>query len=244
MSTTARPTTWLVTGANRGIGLEIVRQLLESPANLVVAASRKPEASSALSDLKKTAKGTLHIVQLDIGDFDSIRTLPKTLEPILGEVGLDYLINNAAIFIRETAFTVAPEDLLNVLRVNTVGPAFVSQVLLPFLEKGSTKKILNISSSGGSIEIAGHLQGSPFELTTAYAVSKAGLNMLTYKQKLEKPDFTVIALCPGWVKTDMGGDGAVLEPQESIAGILKLITSATPADSGKYLRYNGETIPW
>lgn len=83
--------------ANRGIGLEIVRQLLESPTNLVVAASRKPEASSALFDLKKTAKGTLHIVQLDIGDFDSIRALPKTLEPILGEVGLDYLINNAAI---------------------------------------------------------------------------------------------------------------------------------------------------
>lgn len=62
--------------------------------------------------------------------------------------------------------------------MNAVGPAFVSQVLLPFLEKGSTKKILNISSSGGSIEIAGHLQGSSFELTTAYAVSKAGLNML------------------------------------------------------------------
>lgn len=82
--------------ANRGIGLEIVRQLLEDPNHLVVATSRKPESSPALSDLKKTAKGTLHIVQLDIGEFDNIRALPKKLEPILGEGGLDYLINNAA----------------------------------------------------------------------------------------------------------------------------------------------------
>ncbi|KAH9853209.1 NAD-P-binding protein [Lenzites betulinus] len=230
--------------ANRGIGLEIVRQLLESPNNLVVATSRKPESSPALSDLKKTAKGTLHIVQLDIGDFDNIRALPKKLEPILGEGGLDYLINNAAMLIRDTAFTVAPEDLLNILRVNTVGPTLASQVCLPFLEKGTTKKILNISSVGGSIGFAALRQPHEFQLLTAYTASKAALNMLTLRQTLEKPDFTVIALCPGWVKTEMGGSNAELEPKESVAGILKIITSVTTADSGKYLRYNGETIPW
>ncbi|KAI0824149.1 NAD-P-binding protein [Trametes gibbosa] len=248
MSATDRPTTstWLVTGSNRGIGLELVRQLLESPSNLVVAAIRKPEASPALSDLKKTAKGTLNLIQLDISDFDSVRALPKKLEPILGEHGLDYLINNAAIFKWDTAFTVNPEELLDVLRVNVVGTALVSQVVLPFLEKGTTKKILNISSTGGSITSADNVEGglSVFKLITAYAVSKAALNMLTYKQKLEKPDFTVIALCPGWVKTDMGGSGALLEPKESIAGILKVITSATTSDSGKYLRHSGEEIPW
>ncbi|KAH9846059.1 NAD-P-binding protein [Lenzites betulinus] len=243
---TARPTTWLVTGANRGIGLEIVRQLLESPVNLVIATTRKPEASTALSDLAKTAKGTLHVLQLDIGDFDSTRALPKKLEPILGEPGsLDYLINNAATLVMDTAFTVAPEDFLNILRVNTVGPSLVSQVCLQFLEKGATKKILNVSSAGGSIATVAISESShPFYLVTAYAASKSALNMLTYKQKLEKPDFTIITLCPGWVKTEMGGSSAELEPKDSVAGILKVITSATTADSGKYLRFNGDQIPW
>lgn len=113
MSST-RPTTWLVTGyvipssplphiahappsASRGIGFEIVRQLLESPSNLVVAACRTPDKATALSALQESAKGTLHIVQLDTSDFDSVRALPAQLEPILGSIGLDYLINNAGI---------------------------------------------------------------------------------------------------------------------------------------------------
>lgn len=80
--------------------------------------------------------------------------------------------------VMDTAFTVAPEDFLNILRVNTVGPSLVSQVCLPFLEKGATKKILNVSSTGGSIATAAHRQGSEFELLTAYPVSKSALNML------------------------------------------------------------------
>lgn len=83
--------------ANRGIGLELVRQLLASPSNLVVAACRMPEKASALTDLKKSANGTLHVVQLDVSDFDNIRALPAQLEPILGSTGLDYLISNAGI---------------------------------------------------------------------------------------------------------------------------------------------------
>ncbi|KAL1946099.1 hypothetical protein VTO73DRAFT_15226 [Trametes versicolor] len=232
---TARPTSWLVTGASRGIGFEIVRQLLSSPTNVVVAAARTPEKATALKDLQKTAKGTLHVIKLDVSDFESIRASAKDLLAILGDNGLDYLINNAAV------------------------------VALPCLEKGMEKQILHISSTGGSIGTAGHV-GSRFG---SYSMTKAALNMLVrpyhllssvcvavfliayitssrqaYKQKLERPDFTVITLCPGWVKTDMGGEGAQLEPHESVAGILKKITSATTADSGKYLRYNGETIPW
>ncbi|KAH9846060.1 NAD-P-binding protein [Lenzites betulinus] len=244
MSTTASQTTWLVTGSNRGIGFEIVRQLLESPANLVVATSRKPEDSPALADLAKTAKGTLHVVQLDVGDFDSARALPAKLEPILGEGGLDYLINNAGILVRDTAFTTPPEDLLNILRVNTVGPSLVSQVCLPFLEKGATKKILHISSIGGSLSVPRD-GANPMHLITAYAISKAGLNMLAVKQKLEKPDFTIIALCPGFVNTRMaGGPNGGMAPKDSVEGILKVITGATTADSGKYLRFNGDQIPW
>ncbi|KAI0667316.1 NAD-P-binding protein [Trametes maxima] len=239
-SSSVHPIAWLVTGSSRGIGLEIVRQLLASPSNLVVAACRSPENATALRDMRNAAKGTLHVIQLDVSDFDSIRASSKSLQPILGDTGLDYLISNAAIAPRDQSFTMVPEDLLHAVRTNVAGPALLSQIAQPFLEKGRKKTILHLSSTVGSISSA----GDNFRTNASYAISKAALNMLAVKQKFERPDLIVIALCPGWVKTDMGGTGASLEPEESVAGILKVITSVTPADSGKYLRYNGEEIPW
>ncbi|KAI0632799.1 NAD-P-binding protein [Trametes polyzona] len=240
MSSATSPTTWLVTGASRGIGFETVRQLLESPNNLVIAACRTPEKASALHALKDSAKGTLYLVPLDVSDWDSIRAVPKAIEPILGDRGLDYLINNAGIGSMDTAFKFDPEEMLRVLRTNTVGPALVSQTLLPFVEKSKTKKIVNISSTVGSIASADQFG----DLCVSYSMSKSALNMLTYKQKAERSDITAIAICPGWVKTDMGTQAAQLEPKDSVAGILKVITSAKPEDSGKYIRWNGEHIPW
>ncbi|OJT05880.1 hypothetical protein TRAPUB_3270, partial [Trametes pubescens] len=230
--------------ANRGIGLEIVKQLVAVPTNLVVAACRNPDKAAALAELKKTAKGTLHVVQLDVSDFDNIRALPPKLEPILGATGLDYLISNAGIAIVDSAFTLDPDAFLNVVRTNAAGPALLSQVLLPFLEKARTKKILHVSSTAGSIGSVAGMQVKAHQMIGSYAMSKAALNMLAYKQKVEKPDFTIITLCPGWVQTDMGGKEAVLKPEDSVAGIIKVITNATTADSGKYLRHNGEEIPW
>ncbi|KAL1948593.1 hypothetical protein VTO73DRAFT_10399 [Trametes versicolor] len=240
MSSPTRLTTWLVTGASRGIGLELVRQLLESPANLVVAACRTPETATTLGELNATAKGILHTVKLDVSDSDNVQASAKELEPILGETGLDYLINNAGIAEGGNAFALNPDVLMRTFRTNVVGPALVSQAFLPFLEKSEKKTILNISSSGGSLAIAAQVGTR----NTSYAMSKAALNMLTYKQKVERPDITLITMCPGWTKTDMGGQDAMLEPKESVAGILKVITSVTPADSGKFLRYNGEEVPW
>ncbi|KAI0353987.1 NAD-P-binding protein [Trametes cingulata] len=240
MPSSQRPTTWLITGTSRGIGLELVRQLLQSPSNVVVAACRNPEKATALHGLKSSAKGVLHVLRLDTSDFDDIRAFPKQLDPVLGEIRLDYLINNAAILVEDTAFTTDPEVMMRTFRTNVAGPALLSQVCLSYLEKGERRVILNISSTGGSIAKA-ELVGSR---VTSYGASKAALNMLTQKQKVERPDLTVITLCPGWVKTDMGGEGAQLEPEESIAGILKIITSVTPADSGKFFLYDGSEIPW
>ncbi|KAI0816814.1 NAD-P-binding protein [Trametes gibbosa] len=237
------PTTWLITGANRGIGFEIVRQLLESPDNLVLAACRDPEKARTLSNLKNSTQGTLHIIKIDVSDFDNVRASAHELEEILGETGLDYLVNNAGIVFFDSAFAFDPEVMLSSFRTNTVGPALVSQVCLPFLKKGHAKKVLHISSTSGSIE---SLERTPtaYLPVPSYSMSKAALNMLAFKQKLEQPDLTVITMCPGWVKTDMGGKDAALEPRESVAGILNIIISATIADSGKYLRWNGEVIPW
>ncbi|KAI0667321.1 NAD-P-binding protein [Trametes maxima] len=240
---TSRPTTWLVTGASRGIGLETVRQLVALPNTLVVAAARNPEKATALHGLKSGAKGSLHVVELDTSNFDSIRALHKQLDPILGEFGLDYLVSNAAILKNDTAFTLDPESILEVVKTNVAGPALLSQVALPYLEKGKEKKLLHISSTGGSIGSIGAIDLFVSGVTS-YAISKAGLNMLVVKQKHGRPDLTIIALCPGYVKTDMGGKDALLEPAESVAGILKVITSVTNADSGKFLRHTGEEIPW
>lgn len=174
-----------------------MRQLLASPTNLVVATARAPEKATALHDLRKTAKGTLHIIKLDISDFDSIRASAKDLQVILGETGLDYLINNAAIVCttipaplepraymlasenvrqapRDTAFTIKPEELLDAFKTNAIGPMLVSQVALPFLEKGTAKKILHISSTGGSVGSADMVG----PIVAGYAMSKSALNML------------------------------------------------------------------
>lgn len=195
--------------ASRGIGFEIVRQLLESPSNLVVAACRTPNKATALSALKESAKGTLHIVQLDTSDFDSVRALPAQLEPILGSIGLDYLINNAGIVrpsppsplplpfsphssllsasanrapqsVHDTAFAFDPESMLTVFRTNAIGPALVSQVTLPFLEKGSAKKILHVSSTLGSVGSADEFGARG----ASYSMSKSALNMLVRPNSL------------------------------------------------------------
>ncbi|KAJ8455731.1 hypothetical protein ONZ51_g12353 [Trametes cubensis] len=242
MASATRPTTWLVTGASRGIGLEFVRLLVSSPEHVVIAACRRPESATALQALKESERGErLHVVRMDVSDFDSIRASVKQLEPILDDVGLDYLINNAGIITEDTAFTLDPEQLMDILRTNAAGPALVSQVCLPFLEKGTRKVVLNVSSTGGSIATSDQRKDKKY---TSYSMSKAALNMLTVKQKAERPDIIAITLDPGWVKTDMGGKDGLLEPEESISSILKIVTSATPADSGKYLRYNGESLPW
>ncbi|KAI0630618.1 NAD-P-binding protein [Trametes polyzona] len=243
MSSATQSTAWLVTGTSRGIGLELVRQLVQSPDNLVIAACRNPGKATALNSLKATAKGTLHIIQLDVGDFDSIRASAKELEKILGDRGLDYLINNAAVYAKDTAFTLDPEELLSVLRTNVAGPALLAQTVAPFIEKGRAKKIVNISSMAGSVALVDTLP-PPYDVHASYPISKAALNMLTYKQKVERPDFIFLPLCPGWVKTEMGGENAVVEVEDSAAGILKVVTSATAADSGKFVNFKGDALPW
>ncbi|OSX61335.1 hypothetical protein POSPLADRAFT_1047550 [Postia placenta MAD-698-R-SB12] len=233
--------TWLITGSSRGLGLEIVRQLIRSPANLVIATCRNPAAATALQALRGDSKGPLHVVPLDVSDPDSIRSSVKTVEDILGDQGLDYLYNNAGISPGiEPAFDFEYSDLLETLKINIAAPALISQVYLPLVEKSNRKVIINVSSGLGSIGLD---RGSVY---SAYSVTKAGLNMLTYKQAKAKPDLIVITLAPGWTKTGeyMGGPNAVLEPYQSVEGQLKVVTGLTPQDSGKFFDYTGEILPW
>ncbi|KAH9887896.1 hypothetical protein C8Q73DRAFT_192464 [Cubamyces lactineus] len=183
---------------------------------------------------------------------------PSGLSPSSAGSGFDYLINNAGIVRTSSNSIVWTCSTLRLFsnpsrRFRTPRSRWIrrnsyvaceqtslglrsAQICLPFLDKSERKVILNVSSTGGSIATAESVGAK----MASYCISKTALNML----KAERPEITTIALCPGHVKTDMGGQEAELEPEQSVSGILKLITSASQEHSGKYLRYYGEVIPW
>ncbi|KAI0083640.1 C-factor [Irpex rosettiformis] len=231
--------TWFITGTSRGIGLEFVRQLVAEPTNLVIATCRTPDKATELNDLKSGAKGELHILPLDTSSMEAIEGVVGHVQGILGDRGLDYLINNAAVNLADDrAFNFKPDDLLKTFNVNVVGPAHLAQVLLPFIEKSQKKFILNFSTGLASMG----LDHEPKAAT--YSISKTGISMLTHKQAKTKPELTVIAVDPGWVKTVMGGAGALIEPAESVEALLALMARSTPAESGKFFTRTGTEIPW
>ncbi|KZT64549.1 NAD(P)-binding protein [Daedalea quercina L-15889] len=240
---TGRNTTWLVTGASRGLGLELVRQLSASNSNLVIATCRNPASAVQLRTLQDDAhsrsQGNLHIVQLDVIDQQSVRASVAEVDRIVGEKGLDVLYNNAGIPTREEAFAFDPENLMSVFKTNVAAPALVAQVYLPLLERGTRKTIVNVSSALGSI--GANRRGGHFAM---YSLTKTALNMLTFKQAKTRPDFIVVSLCPGHTKTDIGGAAAVLEVDESVSGQLRVVAGLTPAHSGRFWEYTGKELPW
>ncbi|KIJ61072.1 hypothetical protein HYDPIDRAFT_138183 [Hydnomerulius pinastri MD-312] len=231
-------TTWFLTGASRGIGLETTRQLLQSPSNTVFASCRSPSTATDLAALA-SSPGTLYIVQLDVADVASIKSGCDEVLKLLDGAGLDYVLNNAAINRgADFAFNFSPVDLADSIAINVTAPALISRYLTPAIEKSNRRVILNMTSGLASIA------SNHGEKAASYSISKAAVNMLTYKQARERPDFIPIVLDPGWVKTDMGGDGAMLEPHESVSGILKVLQGLTSEDGGKFFGYRGNEIPW
>ncbi|TFY52499.1 hypothetical protein EVJ58_g9984 [Rhodofomes roseus] len=236
----AAVTTWLITGASRGLGLELVRQLSSTPNNVVIAACRNPASASELQALNPVENAELYTVQLDVLSETSIRASVTEVEKVLKGRGLDYLYNNAGVCPRDEVFSFDYSEFLALLQTNVAAPALLGQVYAPLLEKGTKKTIVNVSSTLGSI-------GTDLGETTAtYSVSKTALNMLTYKQAKARPDFIVISVCPGWVKTDMGGAQAALEPSQSIEAQLKVVLGLKQEHSGKYYSasQNGKELPW
>ncbi|KAG1729354.1 uncharacterized protein EDB91DRAFT_814851 [Suillus paluster] len=230
--------TWFLTGASRGIGLELTRQLLESSSNTVFATCRSPATAFAL-DALKSSSGILHVVQIDVMDEVSIKAGCSRVLELLNGTGLDYVINNAAISpVTDLPSSFDPAVFAETIKCNVTGPALVTRFLLPAIENSSRKVIVNISSSLASIskDLGPKLTG--------YSISKAGLNMLTYKQMRERPDFIPILMDPGWVKTDLGGERAKIETHVSVTGILNVVTQLTLADAGKFYNYLGKQIPW
>ena len=220
----------LITGANRGIGLELARQFSDSGWQ-VIGTARKPEQAGDLRALGA------RVLQLDVTDQDSVDRLAGDLE----SESLDLLINNAGIFprvrtITETNFA----DVTRTFAVNTIGPMRVTRALLPNLRSAEGKLIVNISSRLGSIA---NNSGGGFY---GYRESKAALNMFTRSLATELGDegFICVVVHPGWVQTDMGGPNATLTVPESAQGIRKVIGRLSPADNGTFWNYDGEPLPW
>ncbi|KAI0738667.1 C-factor [Daedaleopsis nitida] len=230
---------WFITGANRGIGLELTRQLLQQPSNIVIATSRDPAKTTALRALGNNAKGTLHVVRLDTADRESIRKCADEVAGIVGDRGVDYLVNNAAIIEWDSAYTFDIDVLEKIMRTNVFGPAYIAQVFLPLVEKSTKKTIVNVSSTVGS---KAWKDGGA--RAASYSMSKAALNMLTVKQARERPDITSVSICPGWLQTDAGGKDAMYPVSVGVSGVLKVVTGLTPANSGEFINFQGEHIAW
>ncbi|KGM53188.1 short-chain dehydrogenase [Lysobacter daejeonensis GH1-9] len=226
----------LVTGANRGIGLEFTRQLLER-GDRVTATCRHPGRATALNALAAEHPGRLHVLPLDITDAKSRAELVRELPLVGGDV--DLLINNAGVLHSGERFGhLTAGNFEDSFRTNALGPLLLTQALAPHLAAGA--KVVNLSSVLGSV---GSVDGFH---TPSYAVSKAALNMVTalLAQALAEQHLTVLAFHPGWVMTDMGGDGAQLPATDAVAAMLRVVDAATPADNGRFLNRRGEPMPW
>ena len=228
----------IVTGANRGLGLEFTRQLL-ARGDRVIAACRDPQRAEALQALASEQPDRLHVRTLDVADPESIAAFAHEASRLFD--GLDLLINNAGRNVRGERFgEVAADALESCFRTNAIAPFLLVQAFAPLLRKGNAPVVANLSSRLGSIALTKDFY------TPSYAISKAALNMATVllAQALKADGVRVIALAPGWVKTDMGGDGAPLLPAASVSGMLGVIDAMTMESSGMFADYLGEPVPW
>ncbi|KAF3398275.1 hypothetical protein F1880_005607 [Penicillium rolfsii] len=249
---------YFITGASRGLGLDLVRSLAAKPASevsIIYAAARTQ--TEDLMKLASDADKRVEVVSLDVNSEESIELAATHVERSQGTRGLDVLINAAGVISHNSQGITAMDDLNYIFNTNVTGVHLVTKFLLPLLKKGTLRKVVNYSSSLGSITQAPawEQQDSP-----SYKVSKAALNMLTVQYALSLADegFIIIAISPGWVKTDMGGEAADIDVETSTKGVLDIVFRVRKEDNGKFFdirvpefderpepfRYTGDEIPW
>ena len=234
---------YLITGANRGLGLEFTKQILQAGHN-VYAACRNINDIEDLDLLFTEYKDKLIVVNLDINDHDSILSLSNRLK----DVSIDVMINNAGTIgplpyfentFKQHYGTIDYDVWSDVFKTNLFGPVKMAETFLENIENGNDKKMIFISSVVGSI-------ADDHQKAFAYATSKTALNksVALLADILKEKEVKVLAMCPGYVKTRMNGGGANLEPEESIEGMLEQIEKLDIESSGNFVRYNGESINW
>lgn len=226
--------TALVTGANKGIGREVVRQLADRGYRVFLGARNLDAGEKAVREIN--AENVLFIA-LDISEPTSIA---EAVLKISGETrSLDVLVNNAAIIAEgdDDITTVSAETVRETLTTNTIGPLLVTQAFLPLLKKSKCPRVINVSSGGGQLD-DGMDTWAP-----AYCLSKTALNAVTSLFAASQTGIAVNSVCPGWVRTDMGGAGATRSVEEGAETIVWLADEAPHDLSGKFYR-DKEVIPW
>lgn len=231
--------TIFISGASRGIGLELCKQLLNRDER-VIAGCRDPVNAQNLITLS-SQYSNLEIVELDVNDENSVYNCFKQLNQ--KEQGIDKLYNNAGIIDWSNLLEVTEDSFSKVLQTNLLGALLVLRHALPCLGRSASPWVYNMSSRLGSVELRGntHLGGA-----IAYQCSKAGLNMLTKQASIDlgPKGIKVVSITPGWVRTEMGGADAKYNVSESVTNILRVTDHLNLGHNGCFLAEDGTEIPW
>ena len=232
----------LITGASRGLGLEHARQYLAKGWE-VIATARHPESSPGLKELESNGEGVLRPLPMDVTDYARVEAVAEELD---GE-SLDVVVNNAGTYGPKSAFEGMHYQSLEsmdydlwreMLEINVLAAFKVAVCFKPHLEAAAHPLLVNMSSDMGSIgnNAIGHAY--------AYRSSKAALNMLTRGMAIEWKEVTVIAMAPGWCRTDLGGPEAPVDPVESVRMQQELFERLESSRSGEFINRFGETVSW
>lgn len=230
------PTT-LITGANRGLGLEFARQYAADGWH-VYATCRDPNSASELRRLADASDHKMQILALDVTDLDNVKAAAAELE---GQA-IDLLLNNAGVGgpRGQTIGNIDYDAWAKVLNVNTMGPLRVSEAFVDHVARSEQKLIVTLTSGMGSI--ADNTSGGSF----AYRSSKAAVNMVMRSLAIDLAPrgITCVVINPGWVQTDMGGPHGNQTPAESVTKLRSLIENLGPGHSGKFVNHDGREYPW
>ena len=225
--------TVLITGSNRGLGLEFTKQYAADGWQ-VIACCRNPNSASELQTLAK-AHGNIHLVALDVSDFNQIDQVAKSLsQPI------DLLINNAGVYPDSSLHSLNYDDWALGFKINSMAPLKMATAFSAHIAKSTLKKIATLSSKMGSLD--DNTSGGSY----IYRSTKTAVNMVMKSLSIDlKPQgITVITLHPGWVQTDMGGPNGLINTQTSVTGLRQVIANAGLNNSGNFISFDGKNIAW
>ena len=226
--------TVFITGANRGLGLEFVKEYAENDYQ-IIATCRDPKSSKELNALAKSSP-QINLNKLDVGITKNIQDLANQLE----DISIDILINNAGIYRSGIFNAVNKDSWIESFVTNTIGPYEVIEHFLPNVLRGHEKKVVSITSKMGSID--DNTSGGSY----IYRTSKTALNsmMKSLTHDLKSHNISTMTLHPGWVRTDMGGPGGWIDVKESVSGMIEQIENLSLQNTGQYIDYAGKVIKW
>jgi NAD(P)-dependent dehydrogenase (short-subunit alcohol dehydrogenase family) len=226
----------LVTGANKGIGYEVSRQLAGKGFHVFIGARNQDAGRKAADEIAKES-GKVTFLEIDVADNASVTAAAREFAKTADH--LDALVNNAGIIVDgdDAILEVTDELLRKTLETNTLGALRVTRAFVTLLKKSKAPRVINVSSGGGQ------LTGGADGWSPAYCISKTALNGVTSQLATALPKFAVNSVCPGWVRTDMGGQAATRSVEEGADTIVWLAADAPQKLTGKFLRDRKE-IPW